>query len=123
MPPEVVGKVLRTTVFLPTALDLEGLGIHNKNSPRAAAVSGADCIHVNAIRSTVRSVRPAVSGALQDRLGLDDFYQARLARIRLGIDDVNARGAQTRNEIGRASCRERVEGSEVGGREERSAPR
>src|SRR5437899_12371815 len=98
MPPEVIGKVLRTAIFFPAALDLEGLGIHNKNSTRATAVSSADCINVNPVRSTVRSVRPAVPGALQHGLGLDDFYQPRIARTRLRIDQLNARGAQTRND-------------------------
>jgi hypothetical protein len=36
-------------------------------------------------------VRPGVASLLGDLLGLDDFHNLRLARVWLGVEDVNAR--------------------------------
>ena len=91
VPPEVIGEELRTAIFLPAALDFKRLGIHDKNSARAIAIRGSDCIDVNAVRSAMGSMWPAVAGALQHSFGLDDLYQTRITRIGLDVDDVNAR--------------------------------
>ncbi len=42
-------------------------------------------------------VWPAVAGALGNRLRLNHLDDFRLSRVGLGVDDVNARGAETGN--------------------------
>ena len=43
-------------------------------------------------------VRPAVAGAIGYLLGLDRVHELGLSRIGLGVEDVDPRGAQARNE-------------------------
>ena len=55
-------------------------------------------VDVDAVRSAMNGVRPRVAGALGDHLGLDDLDSFGLRGIGLGVEDVDARGAQARHD-------------------------
>ena len=92
---------LRAAIDLPAAEDVEGLAIHDEDAGRplgpvlAAAAERAD---IDAFRPAMDGVRPRVAGLLEDLLGLDDLVDLRLRRIRLGVDDINPRGPDTRDD-------------------------
>jgi hypothetical protein len=68
--------------------------VEQENSARAAAVGTAHRAYVDRVGATMERMRAAIARARRDFFGLDHFDDLRRARVRLGIDDVDARGAQ-----------------------------
>src|SRR5215213_739757 len=90
VPPEMVGKRLRTASYLPAPQGLNGLVIHDEDTPRPVAVRGTQRAYVEAVGAAVDGVRAAVARALVQLLGLYHLHDLRLRRIWLGVDDVDA---------------------------------
>src|SRR5215203_4163512 len=90
VPPEIVGKLLRTAIYLPAPQGLKGLVIHDEDTPRTVAVGGTQRAYVEAVGTAVDGVRAAVACALVQLLGFDHLHDLRLRRIWLGVDDVDA---------------------------------
>src|SRR5262245_44931594 len=74
MPPEVIGEVLRSSREFPLSPNFKCFGVHDENSARSIAVSRAESIEIDTIRSAVGSVWPAIPGAACNRFGVDDFH-------------------------------------------------
>src|SRR6478672_13447731 len=49
VPPEIVGQVLRSTISLPSSLDLKRFRIKNKDSSWSFAFRGTDGVHIHAV--------------------------------------------------------------------------
>ena len=98
MPPDVVGELLRPAIDLPPAANVERLRVQDERAAGAVAVGRAQRAHVDAVRSAVDRVRRGVAGALRQRLRLDHLHDLRLARIGLGVEDVNARRVDPRHD-------------------------
>jgi len=97
MPPDVVAQPLRTALHFPTAERLEALVIDHEDAARCLAVLIAERSDIDAARTAMYGVGPRVAGFLRDLLGFDDFDDLRVARVWLGVEDVNARGPQPRH--------------------------
>lgn len=101
VPPEVVVLVLRAAVDFPAAEHVEGLAVHDEDAGRAVGAvlaCAAERADVDAFRAAVDRVRPRVAGLREHFVGLDDLVDARLRRMRLRVDHVDARRAQARND-------------------------
>ncbi len=101
VPPEVVVLVLRATVDLPAAEHVEGFAIHDEDAGRAVGAvlaRAAERAHVDALGAAVHGVRARVAGLREDLAGFDDLVDARLRRMRLRVDHVDARRAQARDD-------------------------
>lgn len=97
VPPEVVVLVLRAAIDLPAAEHVEGLAIHDEDAGRAVGAvlaRAAERAHVDALGPAMNGVRPRIAGLREDLVGLDDLVDARLRRMRLRVDHVDARRAQ-----------------------------
>src|SRR5262249_27278944 len=97
VPPGVVAELLRPAVYLPASERFEGLVIHHEDTARGLAVFVTERGDVDAAGSAMHRMRPCVAGLLGDFLRLDHLYDLGHARIGLGVQDVDARGTQTRN--------------------------
>ena len=89
VPPEIVVLILRTTVDLVTADDVERLAIHEENSRRAVGAvlaAAAERRHVDAFRPAVDRVRARITGLCEHLFRLDDLVNLRLGRVRFGVD-------------------------------------
>ena len=71
--------------------------IDHEDAARRLPVLIAERSDIDAARAAMYGVGPRVAGSLRDLLGFDDFDDLRLARVGLGVEDVNARGAQPRH--------------------------
>ena len=98
VPPEIIGQFLGTAIDLPFAEDVEAFGIEQENPAGRLAFGVAESIDVDAFRSAVDRVHPGIAGFLGDLLGLDHLHDLRIARIGLGIEDVQSRRAQARHD-------------------------
>src|SRR5258707_14374670 len=98
MPPEVVGEVLWPPHSLPGATDAEVVVIEGEDAAWSLAARRAESADVDGLCPTMDGVRPAVARARRHLLGRDDLHQLWLAGIGLGVEDVDARGAQARHE-------------------------
>src|SRR5262245_36193811 len=98
VPPHVVSQLLRTAIKLPAALNLQRLRVHDKCAARTVAVGRAKCTQIDSVRSAVDGMRCRIAGAIPNLLGLYDFDDSRLLRIRFDIKDVDARGVDPRND-------------------------
>src|SRR6266699_1660443 len=96
MPPEIVMKKLRSTVHFPLAQNVERFAIEHENAARAVTIGRSECANINAFRATVNRVRTRIISARKDFFRFDHFDYLRLSRIRLGVDNVNARRAEPR---------------------------
>src|ERR1700733_6118242 len=90
VPREIVGKVLRSAIDLPTTQRLEVVVIQGKDSAGTIAAGRAQSAQVDAVRSAVNRVRTAVTCPFLHILGLNHLYNLRLLRIVLGIDHMDA---------------------------------
>ncbi len=97
MPPEIISQLLRSAVDLPAAQHLEGLVVHQEDAARPVARGIAERADIDALRPAMDGVDARVAGLLGDLLGLDHPHDLGRARIGLGVDDVQARGAQARH--------------------------
>src|SRR5947209_16340187 len=89
-------QVLRTAINFPAPKNLERLAIHDEDAWRAGGAvlaAAAERADIDAFRSAMNRVRPRIAGLLEHLLGLDDLVDLGLRRIGLGVDDINARGA------------------------------
>src|SRR5215470_5156740 len=91
VPPAVIGELLRPAVDLPAAERLEALMINDEDTARGLAVLIAQRRDINAARSAMDRMRAGIAGLLGDFARFDRFDQSRLARIGLGVEDVDAR--------------------------------
>src|SRR5919202_98743 len=98
VPPEVIGEVLRSPLYLPGPQRIEALVIHDEDASRPLPIGGTERAHVDALRPTVDGVGAAVARPLVQLVWLYHLDYARLSRVELGVDDVHARGAQTRDD-------------------------
>ena len=96
VPPEVVGEVLRPRSISQRPSTSKVSWSSMKMPPGAIAVGRAERADVDAVRAAVDGVRPAVAGPLRQLLRLDGLDDLGLRGIGLGVDDVDARGAQAR---------------------------
>src|SRR5208282_5837965 len=94
MPPHVVGELLRSAVYFPSAANVETLVIHEEDPAGRLALPVGECRHVDSLRSAVDRVRARIAGLLGDFIRLEDTDDLRIARIGLDVEDVDARGAQ-----------------------------
>src|SRR5450631_3520384 len=88
-------------VDLPAAQDIERLAIHDEDAWRpvgAVLPAAAERADVYAFRTAMDRVGPRVAGLLEHLLGLDDLVNLRLGGIGLRIHDINARGADPRDD-------------------------
>src|SRR5262245_37946816 len=70
-----------------------------RNTPAGAVSRGvAERRDVNAVRPAMHRMGPAVARRLDELFRLDDLVEFWIARIRLGVDDVDARGAKARHD-------------------------
>ena len=97
VPPGVVRQILRPAVHLPLSAHLESLMVDQEHAARPLALSVAQRHHVDAFRPAMHGVRPRVAGLVGDLLGLDHLDDLGLLGVRLGIEDMDARGAQARH--------------------------
>jgi hypothetical protein len=72
--------------------------VQDEDPARPVALDVAERADVDAVGSAVHGVRPAVAGALEHLLGLDRLDQPRSMRVVLGVEDVDPRGAQARDD-------------------------
>src|SRR5215469_17043222 len=98
VPPEIVMKKLRTAINFPFAQDVETFRIENENAARSIAGRRAESADKDSVWSTMNGVRATVAGTGRDGFGLNHFHDFGIARIRLGVDDVDARGTDPRND-------------------------
>ena len=98
VPPEVVSKLLRAAVQLPAALHREGVVVDDENTARPVSVGRAQRADVDSVGTAVDGVRAAVAGAIGDLIRLDGVHELRLFRVRLHVEDVDARRAEARNQ-------------------------
>ena len=98
VPPAVVAERLRAAVHLPASERLEALVVHDEDAAGRVALRVAERGHVDAARSAMDGVRARVAGLGGQLLRLDHLDDLRGARIGLGVEDVDARGAQSRHD-------------------------
>src|SRR5262249_32820080 len=98
MPPRIIGELLRSAIDFPAAEWLARLVIPDEDAARRLAVLGGERSNIDAAGTAMDGVRSRVAGLLGDLLRLDHLDDLRAARIRLGVEDVNARGTQARND-------------------------
>ena len=71
--------------------------IDHEDAARRFAVLIAERDDIDAAGTAMDGVGPRVAGLLGNLFGLDHLHDLRLARIGLGVENVNARGAQARH--------------------------
>jgi hypothetical protein len=98
VPPGVVGEELRPTVDLPAAERLEAFVVHQEDAARPAAVRAAERRDIDAAGAAMNGVGPGVARLLGDLLRLDYPDDLRASRVGLGVEDVDAGGAQARHD-------------------------
>ena len=89
---------MRTAVNFPFAENLKAVRIHYENSAGAFARSGAERAAENSLGTAVDGVRAAVAGAFGENIGLDYFYDFRAARVGFGVNNMDARGLDARDD-------------------------
>src|ERR1700724_994692 len=98
MPPEIVGQFLWTAIDFPPTEHIEALVVEQENPARPVAVGSAECTYINRVWPAMNRMRTTVASLRRDLLGFDDAHDARIARVRFGVDDVDPRGAQARHD-------------------------
>ena len=78
--------------------NVEAVVIDHEDAAGTFAVGGAERAGVDAFGTAVNGVRRRVAGARRQGFRLDHFHDLRLLRIGLGVDDVDARGVDARND-------------------------
>src|SRR5947207_2509682 len=91
MPPEIIGELLWTSLQLPLPEDIEALVIHHENAAGTVAVRSSQRAHQDSVGTAMSRMRGCVSSARGQSLRLNHLHDLRIARIRLGIDDMDAR--------------------------------
>ena len=87
---------LRAAIDLPASANVESLAVHDEDAGRAfspvgaGAAQGAD---IQSLGTAVDGVRTRIAGLSLNLLRLDDLDDLRPRRVRLGVDDIDPRGA------------------------------
>ena len=97
VPPEIVGQLLRAPVKFPRADWLEGVVVKEHDATGRATVGRAQRADVDGIGAAVDGVGAAVTGPLY-LCGLNGLDDAGPHRVGLGVDDVDAAGAEGRHD-------------------------
>ena len=114
VPPEIVGETLRAAIDLPAPQHVEGLRIHEEHAARRIALGIAERRDIDAVGPAMDCMRAAIAGRLDHLFRLDHPHDHRVFRVGLGVDDVDARGAQARHhEIAPLGMRMRRVGAEA----------
>src|SRR4029450_6701470 len=95
MPPKIVAKILGPAVHFPFSEDIKAKVIQQEDSGGAISVRRPQGADVNAIGSAVNGVRARIAGACKNLLRWDDLYDEGIARVRLGVQHVDTRRADT----------------------------
>src|SRR6266540_4138938 len=95
MPPYIVTELLRPAIDLPAAERLETLLIHDEHAARCFAVFVSQRCDIDAPGSAVDGVRAGIAGLFGKLRRLDHLHDFRRTRIGLGVENVDARRAQT----------------------------
>src|SRR5262245_13850810 len=95
MPPEIIGQVLWSPVYLPLSKHIERFTIEQEDASWPTSFRRPQSADIDAFRPTMNGMGPGVAGAFHDLFRLDDFDDFGFAWIRFGIDDMNARRAQS----------------------------
>src|SRR5829696_7431555 len=90
VPPEVVGEVLWSPLDLPSSQRVEAFVVHDEYAPRSFAIGCTKSTHINALRAAMDGVGAAVARTLVHLVGFYHLDDARLPRVGLGVDDVEA---------------------------------
>src|SRR5919112_1408218 len=90
VPPEVVGEVLRPPLDLPAPQRIKAFVVHDEDAARAISIGCAERTYINALRAAMDGVGAAVTRTLVHLVGLYHLDDARLPRVGLGVDDVEA---------------------------------
>src|SRR6516162_909041 len=90
-----IGELVRSAIDLPAAEHVKGLVIHQQDAARRLAFGVAERADVDPIRTAMDGVGTSVPCAIGDLLRLDDLDDFRFPGVRLCVEDVNARGANT----------------------------
>jgi hypothetical protein len=98
IPPEIVRKILRSTIQFPFAEDVEAVVIDHENSAGAIAASRSKRARINPFRSAMQRVRRRVAGSCRERFRFNHLDDLRLSRIGLGVDNVYARRVDAGND-------------------------
>ncbi len=114
VPPEIVGETLRAALDLPAPQHVEGLRIHEEHAARRVAFRVSERRDIDAVGPAMDCMRAAIAGRLDHLFRLDHPHDHRVLRVGLGVDDVDARGAQARHhEIAPLGMRMRRVGAEA----------
>jgi hypothetical protein len=92
-----MGEALRAALNLPAAEHVEALGVDEEDAAGRIALGVAERGDIDAVGSAMDRVRAAVAGRLDHLRGLDHPHDVGAFRVGLGVDDVDARGAQARD--------------------------
>src|SRR5262249_46596446 len=115
VPPEVVGQVLRSPVELEAPLHGQSVVVEDEDPAGPLAVRRAEGADVHVVGPAVNGVRTAVAGAAGYLLRLDDLHDLGAARVRFGVDDVDAARPQAgHQEVAALDVRVRSEERRVG---------
>src|ERR671910_11912 len=90
VPPKVVGEVLRSPIDFPAPQGIKAFVVHDEDAARAISIGGTKSTHINALRAAMDGVGAAVTRTLVHLVGLYHLDDARLPRVGLGVDDVEA---------------------------------
>ncbi|MCY1302808.1 hypothetical protein D9M70_524890 [compost metagenome] len=115
MPPEIIGELLRPTIHFPLPEHIEALMIEQEDAAGRLAVAVGERVDVNAFRPAMGGVQPRIVRLLGNFRRLDHAHDLRIARVRLGVDDVQTGGPQARHDqIATFDMRMRRIGAETG---------
>ena len=98
VPPEIIVELLCSPIDLPAPEYLEGFAVHDEHAGRtvgAVRARAPERADVDALGAAMDRVGPRVPGLAEVFLRLNHLVQLGLRRMRVGVDDVDARRAQT----------------------------
>src|SRR5262249_49454818 len=88
---------LRSAVDRPAAEGLETLVIHDEDAAGRLAVLVSEGGDIDAPGPAMDGMRAGIAGLVRKLRRLDDFDDFRRPRIGVGVENVDARGAQARD--------------------------
>src|SRR5512132_859904 len=94
MPPRIVTELLRPAIALPAAERIEALLIHDEYAAGCFAVLVSEGCDIDAPGSAMDGMRAGIAGLFGKLRRLDHLHDFRRTRIGLGVENIDARGAQ-----------------------------
>src|SRR5215469_2707802 len=114
VPPDVISQLLGATIKFPLSANLKRLWVQDEGTSRTVPVRGAQGTYVNSFWTAMDRVRGGIAGARGQLLRSDDLHYGRLSRVRFGVQNVDARRVDTRDdEIAALHMRVRCVGTEA----------